>query len=88
MQKYADPLGIERIIAEQRAYLDATQPTQDQFDDWSAHPITQRLKKILALELYQRNQELAIPHNPDLIIAINQILQYGIAEGAEDDHKH
>jgi len=85
MQKYADPLGIERIIAEQRAYLDATTPPQDEFDNWNAHPITQRLKKILALELYQRNQELSMPQNPDLVIAINQILNYGVAEGAEDD---
>lgn len=84
MQKTADPLGIERLIAEQQALLDATQPTQDQFDDWNQHPITIRMKKALALELYQRNQELSIESNPDLTLAMQQIINYGIADGVDE----
>lgn len=84
MQKTADPLGIERLIAEQQALLDATQPTQDQFDDWNQHPITIRMKKALALELYQRNQELSIERNPDLALAMQQIINYGIADGVDE----
>ena len=84
MQKYADPLGIERIIAETQAELDATTPTQDQFDNWNQHPITQRLKKALAVELYQRQQEFGTAPNAELVLAMQQIINYGIADGVEE----
>jgi hypothetical protein len=84
MQVYADPLGIERIIAETQAELDATTPTQDQFDNWNQHPITIRMKKALAVELYRRQQEYSITPNPDLVIAMQQIINYGIADGVEE----
>lgn len=84
MQVYADPLGIERIIAETQAELDATTPTQDQFDNWNQHPITIRMKKALAVELYRRQQEYGITPNPDLVIAMQQIINYGIADGVEE----
>ena len=84
MQVYADPLGIERIIAETQAELDATTPTQDQFDNWNQHPITIRMKKALAVELYRRQQEYSITPNPDLVIAMQQIINYGITDGVEE----
>lgn len=84
MQKNFDPLGIERLIAEQQALLDATQPTQDQFDDWNQHPITIRMKKAVALEIYQRQQELTLAPNPDLVMAMQQIINYGIADGVDE----
>lgn len=85
MQRYADPLGIERIIAETQAELDATTPTQDQFDNWNQHPITIRLKKALAVELYQRQQEFgAVLPNSELVLAMQQIINYGIADGVEE----
>lgn len=84
MQKYADPLGIERIIAETQAELDATTPTQDQFDNWNQHPITIRLKKALAVELYQRQQEFGTTPNAELVLAMQQIINYGIADGVEE----
>lgn len=84
MQKYADPLGIERIIVETQAELDATPPTQDQFDNWNHHPITIRMKKAMALDMYRRNQQLNIEPNPELTAYVDGLINYGIADGVEE----
>jgi hypothetical protein len=84
MQLYADPLGIERIIAETEAELGATTPTQDQFDNWNQHPITVRMKKESAIELYKRQQKYSIAPNPEMVEAMQQVINYGIAVGVEE----
>lgn len=85
MQKFADPLGIERLISEVKQQLDSNPPTQDQFDNWNDHPITKRLKQVLALEIYERQQLLNLDPNPDLMLAMDQIINYGISEGEAND---
>lgn len=84
MQKYADPLGIERIVNEQQSLLDANVPTQEQFDTWNQHPITIRMKKAIALDLYRRNQEMGIAPNQEFTTYLQGLINYGVAEGEDD----
>ena len=83
MQKYADPLGIERIIAETQAELEQF-PSQDDFDTWNQHPITIRMKKAMALDMYRRNQQLNLEPNPELTAYVDGLINYGIADGVEE----
>lgn len=83
MSKYSDPLGIERTVSEYET-LHALNPiTEDLAEDWNNHPITKRLKQVLQIELYKRQSEWMSTPNPELYIAMQQILDYPILENEQ-----
>ncbi len=80
MSKYSDPLGIERIVSEYETLHDINPITEDMAEDWNNHPVTKRLKQVLQIELYKRQSEWMSTPNPELYIAMQQILDYPVIQ--------
>lgn len=82
MSKYSDPLGIERIVSEQETLHDMNPITEEMAEDWNNHPVTKRLKQVLQIELYKRQSEWMSTPNPELYVAMQQILDYPVIQEA------
>lgn len=83
MQETHDYLGIERLLDKTLSEIEAYQPSPDDYQRWNDHPITIRMKKQLAVDLYQHLID-SPAHNLDYCAMLRGILSYGI-EGKSND---
>ncbi len=85
MQEPHDILGIERLISKTKAEIESYQPTPDEFQRWNDHPITQRLKKQIAIELHERKTFSILPPNQELYDMAHVVISYGVNEVRNDE---
>lgn len=83
MQETHDILGIERLLSKAQSEIESYEPTPDEFHLWNSHPITQRLKKQLAVDLYVHLFDGAT-RNSEYIAMLQGIIAYGV-EGKSND---
>lgn len=61
MSKYTDPLGFDSIISQIKTLHDLNPLEEDQIQQWNTHPVTQRLKQLLAIDLHARMTQAMTP---------------------------
>jgi hypothetical protein len=77
MQETHDILGIERLLSKAQSEIESYEPTLDQFQQWNDHPITQRLKKQLAVDLYVHLFD-SPARNIEYVAMLQGIIAYGV----------
>lgn len=83
MQQTHDILGIERMLGKAQTEVESYEPTPDEFQQWNAHPITQRLKKQLAIDLYFHLFDSS-SRNVEYITMLQGIIAHGV-EGKSNE---
>jgi len=77
MQETHDILGIERLLSKAQSEIESYEPTPDEFQRWNDNPITQRLKKQLAVDLYVHLFD-SPTRNVEYVAMLQGIIAYGV----------
>jgi hypothetical protein len=83
MQQAHDILGIEHLLSKAQTEIESYEPTPDEFQRWNDHPITQRLKKQLAIDLYFHLFDSPV-RNVEYCAMLQGIIAHGVESKTND----
>lgn len=81
MSKEKDPLGFDAIISTMKTHHSINPIQEDHLQDWNLHPVTIRLKQLLAIDKHQRLANVATPASAEVIRMYDTVIEDSLLEG-------